>query len=306
MTLNSDDRLRAGCRVYWIAGKLHGCLDRIDGDRAHVVFDNGQDHTFKIDAGAIERFSFELGSHVSRSDGTLGVVIGKLDGQVFPTWKVSWADGTTSRAVEMTLRPATTRDPIARFKSGNVDKAEAFNLLSVTADTWFRHLHDDLVSLSNARVDLKPHQVAVVHRVISEYPHRFLLCDEVGLGKTIEAAMIVKELRARGQAKRVLVLVPTGLVRQWQFELKTKFNEPFAIFNRDTVEYLKNQGVNSPWLEHDSVIASHTWASWTPGRQAEIAAVPWDLIIVDEAHHARRQRQGKRTTETNCSDWFQP
>lgn len=108
---------------------------------------------------------------------------------------------------------------------------------------WFSHQHSALVSLAHARVDLKAHQVSVVHRVISQYPHRFMLCDEVGLGKTIEAAMIIKELRARGQAQRVLILVPSGLTRQWQFELKTKFNETFAIYTPGTVRYLGDKGV---------------------------------------------------------------
>ena len=155
------------------------------------------------------------------------------------------------------------------------------------------------MSLSHAKVDLKPHQVSVVHQVISSYPHRFLLCDEVGLGKTIEAAMIVKELRARGLAGRVLILVPSGLVRQWQFELKTKFNETFAIFDRNTVQYLKSKGITNPWTDHDSVITSHTWSSWSRERREEIASVDWDLIIVDEAHHARRQRAGSRVSMTN-------
>ncbi len=274
-------------------------MDRIDGSRAHVILDNGDRHIFTLNSGVIARDPFAIGDHVIRFDGMLGVVIAELDGQDYPTWSVSWANGTTSRAVERTLRRAVKRDPVARLRAGEIETAEAFNLRSVTADTWYRHLHDDLVSLGSARVDLKPHQVSVVHRVVSDYPHRYLLCDEVGLGKTIEAAMIVRELRARGQASRVLILVPSGLVRQWQFELKTKFNETFAIINRATIDYLRNQGTDNPWLDHDSVIASHSWASWTEERRAAISAVPWDLIIVDEAHHARRQRQGKSTRETN-------
>ena len=127
-----------------------------------------------------------------------------------------------------------------------------------------------------------------------------MLCDEVGLGKTIEAAMIIKELRARRQAARVLIIVPSGLTRQWQFELKTKFNETFAIYNRDTINYLKNRGdVLSPWADADSIITSHTWASWSEERRKEIAGVDWDLVIVDEAHHAREQRYGNKVQRTN-------
>src|SRR5207244_3597633 len=143
------------------------------------------------------------------------------------------------------------------------------------------------------------HQVAVAHRVIANYPYRFMLCDEVGLGKTIEAAMIIKELRARHQATRVLILVPSGLARQWQFELKTKFNESFAVYTRSSFQYLKDTGVSNPWAHSDSIIASHTWASWSEERRKEIASVDWDMIVVDEAHHARLHKWGNSITRTN-------
>ena len=291
--------IQTGGRVRWAAGSLDGYVSRIEGQRAYVVFDNGTEQTFSIDADVLEPMPFSVGDPVMRGDGVVGVVIENVPTETYPTLKVMFADGTLSNAVEMTLRPATLNDPIKRFRANQVGTATQFNLRSVAADLWTRHLHDSLVSLAHARVDLKPHQVSVVHRVISSYPHRFLLSDEVGLGKTIEAAMIVKELRARGLARRVLILVPSGLVRQWQFELKTKFNETFAIFDRNTLQYLKSKGTRNPWTDHDSVITSHSWASWSRDRREEIAAVEWDLIIVDEAHHARRQRSGSRVTMTN-------
>ena len=173
-----------------------------------------------------------------------------------------------------------------------------YNLKSVAADLWTQHMHNDLVSIAHARVDFKPYQVGVVHRVTTEYPHRFLLCDEVGLGKTIEAAMIVKELRTRKEAHRVLILVPSGLQRQWQFELKTKFNETFSIYNRQTVEYLQNQGIESPWEHNNLIITSHTWAS-RKDIQEQVTKVNWDIVIVDEAHHARRQQFGNKIQITN-------
>ena len=291
--------IQAGGRVHWPAGGLNGYVSRIEGKTAHVTFDEGPEHLFNVGSGVLEATPFSVGDLVTRSDGLLGVVIERVPAETYPTVKVAFANGIVSNAVEMTLRPAILDDPIERFRSNQVGTPDEFNLRSVAADLWTRHLHDSLVSLSHARVDLKPHQVSVVHRVISSYPHRFLLSDEVGLGKTIEAAMIVKELRARGLARRVLVLVPSGLVRQWQFELKTKFNETFAIFNRETVQYLRSKGVANPWTDHDSIIASQEWASWSQERRDELASVDWDLIIVDEAHHARRQRSGNRVAMTN-------
>ena len=117
--------------------------------------------------------------------------------------------------------------------------------------------------------------------------------------------MIIKELRARGLARRVLILTPAGIQRQWQYELKTKFNEVFPIFNKATLAALKAENVLNPWQERHSVITSTTFASWTEARQRELAAVDWDLIVVDEAHHARRQRSGRTLRRTKLFDLVQ-
>ena len=160
------------------------------------------------------------------------------------------------------------------------------------------HLYDELVSLGQVGVDIKPHQVAVVHKVISNYPHRFLLCDEVGLGKTIEAGMVLKELRARGGAQRVLAIVPPNIVRQWQFELKTKFNETFSVLNTDTVRYLENQGYSgNPFTYSENILCSSGWVAG-PKWSKLCAEADWDLVIVDEAHHARSHRSGSSVETT--------
>ena len=157
------------------------------------------------------------------------------------------------------------------------------------------HLYDELVSLGWIGVDIKPHQVGVVHKVISDYPHRFLLCDEVGLGKTIEAGMALKELETRGGAQRVLAIVPPSIVRQWQFEMKSKFNESFSVLNTQTVRVLEDQGHSgNPFAASNRVLCSSGWVS-NPKWAELCAEADWDLVIVDEAHHARSHRSGLTT-----------
>ena len=293
-----DSELLLGSLVLWPAQGLTGVVAEVTNRRMWVRFDNGDKNVFAVPATVLQRVNFSAGDRVVRAGGDMvGVVLGPVEGQNVPTWEVAFPD-STAKIAESGLRPALVRDPLARMKSGQLETADAFNLRVVAQEFWTAHRHNDLVSLGAARVDLMPHQVSVAHKVVEGYPHRFLLCDEVGLGKTIEAGMIIKELRARGQAKRVLVLVPPGLMRQWQFELKTKFNEVFAIYTKGTYDYLRQRGVENPWTEHDSVIASHSWASWSDQRREEIAHAPWDLIVVDEAHHARLHRAGNRTSRT--------
>ena len=139
-----------------------------------------------------------------------------------PAWQCFVADGSgrNINISEADLRPLPINDPVERFQENRIGPLKKYRLQEATR--WYRglHLYDELVSLGQVGVDIKPHQVSVVHKVISSYPHRFLLCDEVGLGKTIEAGMTLKELRARGGARRVLIIVPPNLVRQWQFEME--------------------------------------------------------------------------------------
>ena len=289
----------AGARIRVTGIAQLGYIDRIEGRHAFVVLDNGEQLKIALDAGGLERDSLRIGAQVTRQDGMSGVVVDQVVAASVPTWQVAWADNSTTQVPERALRRAEISDPVARMQAGMLEDATAFHLRSVAADLWARNRSEQLVSLSHARCDLMPHQVAVLHRVVSSTPHRFLLCDEVGLGKTIEAAMVVKELRSRGLAQRVLILTPANIQRQWQYELKTKFNETFQIFNRETLRHLSNQNIRNPWHVAPSVITSHSFAAHNGDRRAEIAAVPWDLIIVDEAHHARRRRQGTRATETN-------
>jgi len=291
-----------GALVRWGPHEQLGVIEALqsdgDGDAAEIGFDDGSKKIIKTEAGVLERVRLAVGDRVVRDGGAPGVIIGQVSTGDYPTWEVSFPEGI-SNVAEIGLRPALVQDPVARLRSGLLESAQEFNLRATAADYWYSNEHSPLVSLAHARVDLKPHQVSVVHRVTTSYPYRFMLCDEVGLGKTIEAAMIIKELRARGQANRVLVIVPPGLMRQWQYELKTKFNEPFAIFNSSTLRHLKDEGVANPWFSKESVIVSHTWACATPERRQEIADVPWDMIVVDEAHHARARKDGSSTRTTN-------
>ncbi|NCC37313.1 MAG: hypothetical protein EOM24_35680, partial [Chloroflexia bacterium] len=157
--------------------------------------------------------------------------------------------------------------------------------------------------LTNARLSAKPHQVFVAHRVLQDLYPRFILADEVGLGKTIEAGLILKELKARGLAERILIVTPASLCEQWRGELATKFNERFVVYNGMRIrDNLAQQPEQNPWGRDPFVITSLQLARGQcstvhrPPRQRKdegrsdrwIDEVEWDLVIFDEAHHLRR------------------
>jgi len=134
-----------------------------------------------------------------------------------------------------------------------------------------------------------PHQVRVAHWALhNPFTKGVILADEVGLGKTIEAAMIMKELICRGRAERILILVPAKLVGQWQHELIEKINEDFVVLTGPDVRRSEANGVNS-WAAHHRVIASldYARAKGDDSRRARLDQVNtrrWDLLVVDEAH----------------------
>ncbi len=160
-------------------------------------------------------------------------------------------------------------------------------------DLWLHQEHarlgllrgfDELLCLEGLTgVEHLPHQIETVRKVLRHFRGRVLLADEVGLGKTIEACLLLREYLLRGMARRVLILVPAPLVSQWQEELSGKFALEFTIppkaISADDAEF---------WARHDRVLASLPFVK-AKKRSAIVAAQPWDLVIVDEAHHCKNR-----------------
>jgi superfamily II DNA or RNA helicase len=267
-----------------------------------VHFDDGRNLKFAWPSETLEHVQLDAGQPVTlAATGDRGVITTKVPsgGRLFYT--VALADGGSKTVTEDGVRVAIETDPVARLRNGELDSARSVNLRLAATRLLFAHQYDELSSLSNSRVEIKPHQVGVLHRVASSYPHRFILADEVGLGKTIEAGLVIRELKARGFANRVLILAPSGIVSQWQFELKTKFNQVFADYRRSSIDWLQaeNPGENV-WALRDNVICSTSFAAYNEDRRREIALAGWDMIVIDEAHHARRRWEGEnKHSDTN-------
>lgn len=140
--------------------------------------------------------------------------------------------------------------------------------------------------LAAARIGLVPHQLRVAGIASSRRPPRVLLADEVGLGKTIEAGMIIARQLATGRAGRVLVLLPDTLVYQWFVELLRRFNLSFAIYDEERCEALEQGGDDAnPFEDEQLVIADFTFLEQSPKRAQQLLDARWDLLVVDEAHH---------------------
>lgn len=144
--------------------------------------------------------------------------------------------------------------------------------------------------LGAARIGLVPHQLRVAGIAAARRPPRVLLADEVGLGKTIEAGMIVARQLASGRAARVLLLLPDTLVYQWFVELLRRFNLSFVIYDEERCEALtpadegKPADAN-PFEDEQLVIADFAFLEANPKRAQQLLDASWDMLVVDEAHH---------------------
>ena len=148
--------------------------------------------------------------------------------------------------------------------------------------------------ITNSRLSLMPHQINVAHRLSEEYSPRLILADEVGLGKTIEAGIFIKESIARNLAQRILIIVPATLVKQWQFELSNKFFIDFVIYDGKKVKELTNkrriktqETYINPFYNNNLIICSLQFAR-NRKYAGLLSQISWDIVIFDEAHHLRR------------------
>ncbi len=179
--------------------------------------------------------------------------------------------------------PPTTiepiRGPIEQAISGKLSTEIGFDLLSEALRLSTVYEYDRMVSLSSSRINLEPYQVFAVHQVLNAFPHRCLIADDTGLGKTIETGMILEELVARGRAERVLIVAPASICPQWKDELKRAFNRDYVVYDgpylRQLMEKLPPE--QNPWEREPRIITSLDLAKRDEFR-AELERTTWDVV----------------------------
>ena len=177
-----------------------------------------------------------------------------------------------------------------RLARSEFDSPRAYRLKQMALDIAYANTGGEL---SASRVNLLPHQILLVHDLVVMSPRRMLVADEVGLGKTIETGMLIRELIARGDAERILIVTPAGLIENWRRELEGQFRLLFDVLGRD----FQDHG-SATWERHGRVIASIDTLKQPRRLQRLLAAPMWDMVIFDEAHHLSRTRSGKKTVVT--------
>jgi ATP-dependent helicase HepA len=185
--------------------------------------------------------------------------------------------------------------PQDRLFIGQVDPSSWFLL---RYETWRRlqqHQQSPIKGLLGGRASLIPHQLFIAHESANRSAPRIMLADEVGLGKTIEAGLILHHRLINGLSKRVLIIVPETLLHQWLVEMLRRFNLRFSIFDEarcldtyaeeDMLAEKSDEDSDNPFLTEQLILCSQGFFSNYPRRQQQAIVAGWDMVIVDEAHH---------------------
>ncbi len=248
---------------------------------------SGETRTYAKQTAPLSRVAFAPGDAVLSHEG-LGIIVESVterDGLITYT-------GITEQGRRVTLEEGQLNNfiqlnrPTERLFSGQIDKDPLFELRYQSLQHLNRLAHSDLYGLIGCRTSLIPHQLYIAHEVANRYAPRVLLADEVGLGKTIEAGLILHHQLLTERAGRVLIVVPESLIHQWLVEMLRRFNLFFSIFDERRCQAIDTDSEQeNPFHSEQLVLCSLEFLGGDGGRFQQALNGEWDLLVVDEAHH---------------------
>ena len=251
--------------------------------RVQVAFPaSGETRTYAGDNAPLKRVRFRVGDKVKSQDGKELTICEVTEEQGL---LVYIGDGFKLPEAQLS-DSLSLHGPEDRLFAGRFDDAAAFGLRHRTLNLLHHSRKSPVRGFIGGRIDLIPHQLYIAQEVAHRHAPRVMLSDEVGLGKTIEACLILHRLLLSGRASRILVLVPESLVHQWFVEMLRRFNVWLHIFDEERCAAIeKGEPDANPFLDDQLVLTSIDFLATNPNRGAQAAAVGWDVLVVDEAHH---------------------
>lgn len=245
----------------------------------------GEERTYAKSNAHVTRLVLGVGEKVKHIDGFEITINEVVEQDNLLTYVGLRTDNEEiAHVVEVALDPQVKlNQPEKRLFHGQFDDP---NWFETRYRCWLQQnefANSGVVGLVGARVELIPHQIHIANQVGNRFAPRVLLADEVGLGKTIEAALIIHMQIITGRAQRVLIVVPDSLVHQWLVEMLRKVNLAFSVFDDERIEAVKESGQN-PFDQEQLVLCSQHFIS-QPKVLEQACATSWDILVVDEAHH---------------------
>lgn len=252
-----------------------------------VFLATGETRTYAKQTAPLSRVRFTQGDQIQSHSGQ-GLTVTRAeqhDGLL--VYHGIDAGGTAASLMESELDNFMQLSrPTERLFAGQVDADKWFELRYQTWQQNSQLSHSELRGLTGCRTSLIPHQLYIAHEVANRYAPRVLLADEVGLGKTIEAGLILHHQLLTGRAQRIVIVVPESLQHQWLVEMLRRFNLHFSLFDaKRCEEMLSTDPEQNPFLTEQLVLCSLPFLRDHPQHYASALQGEWDLLVVDEAHH---------------------
>ena len=239
--------------------------------------------TYSAHSAPLRRVAFSAGDTVRNQDNEPFVVVDVRSDE----GRLIYIDESGVELPESELSDKISfHKPEARLIAGHVDEPRIWRLRQSARRYQHETRSRAVRGLVGGRISLIPHQLYIANEVASRFAPRVLLADEVGLGKTIEACLILQRLNQSGRAGRILILVPDALINQWFVELYRRFQMSFAIYDEERAASIEaGEGPDNPFFDDQLVICGTSWLVENNVRAKQAAEGNWDLLIVDEAHH---------------------
>jgi ATP-dependent helicase HepA len=260
-----------------------GTIVQSEKGRVQVEFKAAvETRTYAVENAPLKRVRFRAGEKVRNQDGREFVVDDVIEQHGLLVYI-----GENQKLPEAQLSELVSlQGPQERLFAGRFDDFTTFDLRRRTLEFLHRSRKSPVRGFVGARIDLIPHQLYIAQEVASRHAPRVMLSDEVGLGKTIEACLILHRLFLSGRANRILVLAPESLVHQWFVEMLRRFNVWLHIFDEERCASIEagEPGAN-PFLDDQLVLTSINFLAGNSQRTAQAVAAGWDILVVDEAHH---------------------
>ncbi len=247
----------------------------------------GETRTYAKLTAPLTRVLFSIGDTIVSSDDLAITVNAITENHGLITYTGIDDAGNTHQLEEAHLNNFIQLNrPSERLFNGQIDKGKWFELRYQTLLHKNRLAKSDLYGLIGSRTSLIPHQLYIAHEVANRYAPRVLLADEVGLGKTIEAGLILHHQLLTERAKRILIVVPETLVHQWLVEMLRRFNLHFKIFDQNRCDDLLSENdYENIFHSEQLVLCSIDFLVSNATAFEQCVGGEWDLLVVDEAHH---------------------
>ncbi|MFY0665673.1 MAG: RNA polymerase-associated protein RapA [Natronospirillum sp.] len=264
-----------------------GIIESVANRRLNISFPAVDEvRTYAESQAPLQRYLLQKGDTLTTADGMRGTVQGGEVNQHRIIYLIQDEAGEEHVIPEMLLAHELKLDSAdKRLLAGQVDHLNWYQLRQKARAQYSEYQSQTVRGLLGGRIQLTPHQYYLAQAATKGGIPRILLSDEVGLGKTIEAGLILHKLEIEGRVQRTLITVPDHLLHQWLVELLRKFNMPFSIFDHSRLDAaLEENPDGNPFDDEQRVLVPVSL--WQDGNALALATrCEWDLLIVDEAHH---------------------